>query len=46
MLATPTFDAEHPDEPHRPNVPDLIFDVLGEEEVRATFFLQGRWVAT
>lgn len=39
-----TFDAEHPDRSWCPpgNV-EHILDVLGEAEVRATFFVQGRW---
>jgi peptidoglycan-N-acetylglucosamine deacetylase len=39
-----TFDAEHPDRSHRPGVQEEMLDVLREREVRATFFLQGRWV--
>src|SRR3972149_3904897 len=40
-----TFDAEHPDRPHcPPGVADRILAALGRAEVRATFFLQGRWV--
>jgi peptidoglycan-N-acetylglucosamine deacetylase len=39
-----TFDAEHPDRPHRPGVQEGILDVLRDRSVRATFFLQGRWV--
>jgi peptidoglycan/xylan/chitin deacetylase (PgdA/CDA1 family) len=38
-----TFDAEHPDRPHRPGVADAIVALLAAERVRATFFLQGRW---
>ncbi len=39
-----TFDAEHPDRPSGPGrVTDGILDLLGNEGVRATFFLQGRW---
>lgn len=39
-----TFDAEHPDRPHRPGVTAGILDVLAERGVRSTWFLQGRWV--
>ena len=45
MRVALTFDAEHPDSPHCPpgNERSLL-DILGREGVRATFFLQGRWV--
>lgn len=39
-----TFDAEHPDRPTVPGVVDSILDTLSRESVRATFFMQGRWV--
>src|SRR5829696_5751126 len=39
-----TFDAEHPDRPHRPGVTEGILDVLATRGVRSTWFLQGRWV--
>jgi peptidoglycan/xylan/chitin deacetylase (PgdA/CDA1 family) len=39
-----TFDAEHPDRPHRPGVTEEILDVLADRAVSATWFLQGRWV--
>jgi peptidoglycan/xylan/chitin deacetylase (PgdA/CDA1 family) len=39
-----TFDAEHPDRPHRPGVTEGILDVLADRDVPATWFLQGRWV--
>ena len=39
-----TFDAEHPDRPHRAGVTAGILDVLAGRSVPATFFLQGRWV--
>jgi peptidoglycan/xylan/chitin deacetylase (PgdA/CDA1 family) len=39
-----TFDAEHPDRPHRPGVTEGILDVLADREAAATWFLQGRWV--
>jgi peptidoglycan-N-acetylglucosamine deacetylase len=39
-----TFDAEHPDRPHRPGVTEGLLDVLKQRAVRSTWFLQGRWV--
>ncbi|HWH24780.1 MAG TPA: polysaccharide deacetylase family protein [Candidatus Limnocylindria bacterium] len=39
-----TFDAEHPDRPTSPAVVDSILATLDRQSVRATFFLQGRWV--
>ena len=39
-----TFDAEHPDRPHRPGVSAALLDVLAERHVLTTWFLQGRWV--
>ena len=39
-----TFDAEHPDRPHRPGVTAGLLDVLAERGVPSTWFLQGRWV--
>ena len=40
-----TFDAEHPDRPHCPSgVAERIAAILQKARVRATFFLQGRWV--
>ena len=39
-----TFDAEHPDRPHRPGVAAGLLDVLTERRVLSTWFLQGRWV--
>ena len=39
-----TFDAEHPDRPGcRSGNADRILDALAAAEVRATFFVQGRW---
>ena len=39
-----TFDAEHPDRPLcPPGNADRILDALRDADVRATFFLQGRW---
>ena len=39
-----TFDAEHPDRPHRAGVTEAILDVLAARGVTSTWFLQGRWV--
>jgi peptidoglycan/xylan/chitin deacetylase (PgdA/CDA1 family) len=40
-----TFDAEHPDRPvGRPEVEVGLLSFLERRRVRATFFLQGRWV--
>ena len=39
-----TFDAEHPDRPHRAGVTAGLLDVLAGRGVRSTWFLQGRWV--
>jgi peptidoglycan/xylan/chitin deacetylase (PgdA/CDA1 family) len=39
-----TFDAEHPDRPHHGDHATWVLDELARLEVRATFFLQGRWV--
>jgi peptidoglycan-N-acetylglucosamine deacetylase len=39
-----TFDAEHPDRPHEAGGERRLLDVLARSDVRATFFLQGRWV--
>ena len=38
-----TFDAEHPDRPHRSGATERVLDQLDAERVLATFFLQGRW---
>lgn len=39
-----TFDAEHPDRPGAPpGTADRILDTLRAEDVRASFFIQGRW---
>jgi len=40
-----TFDVEHPDRPTRNGVTEDILQVLAEADVRATMFLQGRWVS-
>ena len=44
MRVALTFDAEHPDRRHRSGVQEEILDTLRAAGVRATFFLQGRWV--
>jgi peptidoglycan/xylan/chitin deacetylase (PgdA/CDA1 family) len=38
-----TFDAEHPDRPHRNGGTERVLDMLDADGVKATFFLQGRW---
>ena len=38
-----TFDAEHPDRPARAGNDRRLLDLLAELDVRATFFVQGRW---
>jgi peptidoglycan-N-acetylglucosamine deacetylase len=38
-----TFDAEHPDRPHRIGGTERVLDRLDASGVRATFFIQGRW---
>ncbi|TAK01282.1 MAG: polysaccharide deacetylase family protein [Chloroflexota bacterium] len=38
-----TFDAEHPDRPTVEDVHDRIISILERQDVRATFFVQGRW---
>jgi len=39
-----TFDAEHPDRPWcPPGNAERVLDTLGEQDVRATMFVQGRW---
>ena len=39
-----TFDAEHPDRPTDPAAEPRLLETLARLQVRATFFLQGRWV--
>jgi peptidoglycan/xylan/chitin deacetylase (PgdA/CDA1 family) len=39
-----TFDAEHPDRPHRQGVTAGIIELLAQRHVPTTWFLQGRWV--
>jgi peptidoglycan/xylan/chitin deacetylase (PgdA/CDA1 family) len=38
-----TFDAEHPDRPHHGAHAAWVLDELRRFDVRASFFLQGRW---
>lgn len=39
-----TFDAEHPDRPWcPPGNAERVLDALADRDVRATFFVQGRW---
>jgi len=38
-----TFDAEHPDRPHRLGGTERVLATLAAADVRATFFVQGRW---
>jgi peptidoglycan-N-acetylglucosamine deacetylase len=38
-----TFDAEHPDRPHRVGATERVLDRLDAERITATFFVQGRW---
>ena len=38
-----TFDAEHPDRRSTPGVQERDLDILDRLDVRATFFVQGRW---
>ena len=38
-----TFDAEHPDRPHRVGGTERVLDALDTERVPASFFVQGRW---
>jgi peptidoglycan-N-acetylglucosamine deacetylase len=38
-----TFDAEHPDRPHRVGATERVLDRLDAEGITATFFIQGRW---
>lgn len=38
-----TFDAEHPDRPADIGNADRLLDILAAAQVRATFFVQGRW---
>jgi peptidoglycan/xylan/chitin deacetylase (PgdA/CDA1 family) len=39
-----TFDAEHPDRPAEPDAELRLLDALDRLALRASFFLQGRWV--
>jgi peptidoglycan/xylan/chitin deacetylase (PgdA/CDA1 family) len=38
-----TFDAEHPDRPAADGIADRLLDELARLDVRASFFVQGRW---
>lgn len=38
-----TFDAEHPDRPHRVGATERVLERLDAEAIPATFFIQGRW---
>lgn len=38
-----TFDAEHPDRPALPGTCEALLDRLAAREIRASFFVQGRW---
>jgi len=38
-----TFDAEHPDRPHRIGGTERVLEILDAERIPATFFIQGRW---
>ena len=44
MQVALTFDTEHPGRPTRAGTEEQILATLASAEVRATFFLQGRWV--
>jgi len=38
-----SFDAEHPDRASTPGVQERVLDILDKLDVKATFFIQGRW---
>jgi peptidoglycan-N-acetylglucosamine deacetylase len=38
-----TFDAEHPDRPHRVGATERVLERLDADGISATFFIQGRW---
>ena len=38
-----TFDTEHPDRPSDPGTTDVLLGLLAARDIRATFFIQGRW---
>ena len=44
MQVALTFDTEHPGRPTRAGGEDRILETLASAGIRATFFLQGRWV--
>ena len=39
-----TFDAEHADRPAQAGATEAVISTLATQRVRATFFVQGRWV--
>ena len=41
-----TFDTEHPDRPALPGTTEALIACLARHDVRATFFIQGRWAET
>ena len=43
MRVALTFDAEHPDRPAADGNANRLLDALAAADVRATFFVQGRW---
>ena len=43
MRVALTFDAEHPDRPATDGNANRLLDALAAADVRATFFVQGRW---
>jgi peptidoglycan-N-acetylglucosamine deacetylase len=43
MRVALTFDTEFPGRPARAGAEDRILETLASAEIRATFFLQGRW---
>lgn len=45
MRVALTFDTEHPSHPCPPDAGERIVETLAAAGVRATFFLQGRWVS-
>ena len=38
-----TFDAEHPDRPSAPGIEPRLIELLAEQGIVASFFVQGRW---
>ena len=43
MRVALTFDAEHPDRPSAPDVDRRLLELLRDNGIAATFFVQGRW---